>query len=544
MRRFFPFLIIFLFACAPKEKQKVDAIFYNGHVYTCDSQFTITSAMAVKDGKFVAVGTDRQILDAFDAKQEINLQGSPVYPGLIDPHAHFSALARSFVEVDLRGVTSEREMLNRIEEFQAAYPTMLIRGRGWDQNLWENKEFPTRDLLDSLYPDRPVILTRIDGHACLVNGKTLSMASIDEKKHVSGGKIEVKNGKPTGILIDNAMHLLDGFPELMEEKQAEALLKKAEAYCFSLGLTSVSDAGLAVAQIQQLEKLYQSQSLSIGLYVMAGSAEKDLAYWLKRGPLDTNGLHVCSFKFYADGAMGSYGACLLEPYADKPEEKGFLLCTPRALEEICRKIAPTAFQLNIHAIGDSSLRLVLTNYAKVLEKGNDRRWRVEHVQLADPQTLDIFKEYRIIPSMQPTHATSDGAWVGNRLGKERLAQAYALSTYVKNCGMIALGTDFPVEEVNPLYTFFSAVFRENYVTGFTAAWLQPEKLSRQQALSGMTIWAAYAQREEDRKGSIEPGKQADFILTNGDLMGLNKEAFKQVSVIKTFVKGKMVFEKK
>ncbi|MDZ7613215.1 MAG: amidohydrolase family protein [Flavobacteriaceae bacterium] len=412
-------------------------------------------------------------------------------------------------------------------------------GRGWDQNDWEQKVFPTKDTLDLLFPNTAVILKRIDGHAFLVNQKTLDLAGIDGNTKIAGGEIIKKEGKITGVLIDNAMDLVYRvFPEEDKKKSIQALLD-AQKTCFSLGLTTVDDAGLDKRAIDLIDSLQQINLLKIRIYAMVSATEANLDFYLKNGILKTEKLHVRSFKVFADGALGSRGAALKEPYSDRHGHYGAMVTDPIVLKNIAKRIAESDFQMNTHAIGDSANAYLLKTYTEVLSGKTDRRWRMEHAQVISPLDFEMYK--LVIPSVQPTHATSDMYWAEDRLGPDRIKGAYAYKKLLETNGIVALGTDFPVEQVNPMLTFYAAVSRQD-LKGYPKSGFHMENaLSREETLKGMTIWAAYANFEELEKGSIEKGKMSDFIILDRDIMQVDISSIPECKVLSTYVNGEKVF---
>ncbi|MBX5438271.1 MAG: amidohydrolase [Thermoflavifilum sp.] len=521
-----------------------DLIVYHGTIYTVDDDFHVVQAMAVKSGKIVAVGTDQQILDAYDAPEKIDLQGHVVYPGFIDAHAHFYNYALSLLSVDLTGTRSWDEAVERVKVFAAAHPQGWIVGRGWDQNQWPGQEFPDRTRLDELFPDRPVLLTRVDGHAAIANQAALQLAGIKPGQTIQGGLFMVRNGRLTGILIDNAVEEVARMIPPLDRASKIKALQEAEQRCFAVGLTTVADCGLPKQTIDFLDSLQKAGLLHMRIYAMAADEKENYAYYLKHGPYQTDYMHVCAFKLYADGALGSRGACLLQPYSDQPGWYGFLLKDRAYFDSIAHLLIHSPFQMCTHAIGDSANRVMLQIYASVLTPGNDRRWRIEHAQVVHPDDINLFGKYAIVPSVQPTHATSDMYWAGERLGRQRLRYAYAFRDLCQQNGWIPLGTDFPVEDIDPRKTFYAAVSRQDS-HGFPPGGFQPENaLSREQALRGMTIWAARAQFEENQKGSLEPGKWADFVVMEKDLMHIPVKEILQDPVLATYSAGTRVFPPK
>lgn len=540
MNRIFLLLLVSAFLISCDSKEQVDLLVINARVYTVDDQFSTAEAFAVNEGRFVATGTASELQERFEATNVIDAQGKTIVPGLIDAHAHFYRFGLQLQTVDLRGTTSFDEVVSRIVEFQEEKNVDFITGRGWDQNDWEVKEFPVKDTLDALFPDTPVAITRIDGHALLVNQAALDAAGITKDTEVEGGEIEQKNGQLTGILIDNPMDLVtNAVPKPTTEEQVSALLD-AQEITFGYGLTTVNDAGIDRETIELIDSLHRDGNLDIRIYAMISNTPENLDYYLDREPYKTEKLNVRSVKFYGDGALGSRGAALKEPYSDRHGHYGALLSSVEDFQSTAARIAETAYQMNTHAIGDSANVVVLRTYDSLLTEEEDRRWKVEHAQIIDQEDFGYFSK-NIIPSVQPTHATSDMYWAGERLGEEREKGAYAFKQLLDEAGIIALGTDFPIEEVNPFLTFYAAVARkdtDNYPEG---GYMIEQALSREETLRGMTIWAAYSNFEESEKGSIEVGKFADFIILDRDIMEVPEEQLPQLKVEQTFLGGKKVY---
>ena len=535
--RIFAILMLFI-AC--KSRQQADAVYYNGKVYTVDSAFTVAEAFAVKDGKILATGSTRDMM-AYDSREETDLQGASVYPGFYDAHCHFYGYGVDLNKINLTGTASFRAVLDTLVRYRNKTFMGWLFGRGWDQNDWNGKEYPDRRQLDSLFPDVPVFLLRIDGHAALVNQAAMDRAGIRPGMKISGGEVEVKNGRLTGILIDNAVDSVKiKIPLPGRKMQTDALLQ-AEKNCFAVGLTTVADAGLDKDVILLVDSLQQSGALKMRYYAMISWNSENKAYFFKRGKIKTPSLTVSSFKVYADGALGSRGACLREPYSDRPGHYGFLLSPADSLEAAAMEIAAHGFQLNTHCIGDSAVRTLLNMYHHALQGKTDQRWRIEHAQVLDPDAFDLFRNDGIIPSVQPTHATSDMYWAPDRLGPERIKGAYAYRRLKEAAGLIAAGSDFPVEDINPLYGFYAAVSRKDKKNFPEGGFQHEQALSREDALRAMTIWAAFSCFEEKEKGSLEAGKYADFVILKKDIMVLPEEELWQVNVSGTFVNGIKVY---
>lgn len=542
--------ISFLMSCSTK-KEEVDLIVHNGIIYSVDSTFAIYEAMAVKNGKIVEVNSNKEILEKFDAKEITDLKGKSVFPGFIDAHCHFLGYGLGLQHVNLVGTKSFNEVIEKVVSFSNHQPadgpkvgsskTDWLIGRGWDQNDWEKKQYPAKKMLDSLFPNRPVFLTRIDGHAALANDIALKLAGINNTTKISGGEI-LKNGNElTGVLIDNAVDLVKRIvPRNGKEKTEHALLS-AQDNCLAMGLTTVDDAGLMKNEIDVIDALQKTGKLKMRVYAMLSDSVPNYNYYLKNGPYKTERLNVCSFKFYADGALGSRGACLLHDYDDKQNWKGFLLSEQKHFEEKAKEVLAKGFQMNTHCIGDSAYKIILQAYKKAGAK-KENRWRIEHAQVVDPAEMKASDA--IIPSVQPTHATSDMYWAKERLGEQRVKYAYAYKELLTVCGLVALGTDFPVEDISPFKTFFAAVARQD-AKGFPKDGFQKENaLSREETLKGMTIWAAYSNFEEKERGSLQKGKLADFIVLDTDIMKCNIEDVLNTKVISTYISGEKVFELK
>lgn len=543
MKKLLPALLLLAAACKQKE-YNADMLVKNAVVYTVDSNFTTASAFVVSGGKILAVGNTDSLEQKYNAREVLDAGGAAVYPGFIDGHAHFYEYGMGLQQVNLVGTHSWDEIVDSVKTFADKNTDGWLIGNGWDQNDWPSKQFPDKAKLDSLFPMRPVLLSRVDGHAAIANQAALNIAGVKPGQTIVGGTIETRNGKLTGVLIDNAVGIVTRkIPEPTSPMIDTALLS-AQKNCFAVGLTTVDDCGLPYTMVNTINELQHKGDLKMRLYVMLADRQENYDFLFKRGAIKTPRLNVRSFKVYADGALGSRGACLLQPYADSAKWNGFLLSNPKHFEEIAPKIAAHGFQMCTHAIGDSAVRTMLKIYATNLKGKNDLRWRIEHSQIVSPEDLALFGKYSIIPSVQPTHATSDMYWAGKRLGKERLKTAYAYKQLLDQNGWMPLGTDFPVENINPLYTFYAAVERKD-LKGFPADGFQKQNaLSRIEALKGMTIWAAKANFEEKEKGSIEPGKYADFVILDKDIMKAKGSELPTTKVTKTYINGVKVYDKK
>ena len=538
-------LLALLSSCGAK-REAVDLLVTNAAVYTVDSTFSKAEAFAVKDGKFVAVGTSSDLKSRYSAAQEVDAKGQAIYPGFYDAHCHFYRYALALPSADLVGTNSWKEVIQKLQENRKKYPQAAwLTGRGWDQNDWPGKQFPTKDTLDQLFPDVPVALIRVDDHATLFNQKALDLAGVTAKTRISGGTITCDaQGRLTGLLVDNAKSLVGKFIPEPTPAEAAQLLLHAQQNCLAVGLTSLAEAGLQRADIAVLDSLQKQGQLHLRINAMVSASPANVAYYLKKGPVRTDQLTVASFKVYADGALGSRGACLVEPYADKPKETGFLTSTEKELRSLAKELAASKFQMNTHAIGDSANRIILNIYGEALKGQKDRRWRIEHAQVITPADMPKFGQFGIVPSVQPTHATSDMYWAGERLGAQRVKTAYAYAELLKQYGQLALGSDFPVEDINPLFGFHSAVARQDAKNFPTAGFQMENAISRPDALRGMTTWAAHAGFEEKRKGQIKPGMLADFVVLDTDLLNAPKEKLRGAQVLQTWIGGERVFARK
>jgi predicted amidohydrolase YtcJ len=539
-------LILLISSCIRPEK--ADLIVHNAVIYSVDDNFTVYEAMVIQDGVIIDMGKENQMLNKYSADEMYDAQKSSIYPGFIDAHCHFMGYGLSLQQVDLTSVNSIEEMIKKCIDFNKknASNNGWIIGRGWNNNLWKDANFPNNAELNLAFPDIPVLLWRVDGHGALVNQKAIELAGIKDTTVIAGGHIEVLNGKLTGMLMDNAVGLvLSKIPTPTESDKRKAVLE-AQQNCFEVGLTTVDEAGIDKSDVQLLEKMEQSGELLMNIYVMLSDNKINIDYFLDSigQPYKTKKLNIAGFKFYSDGSMGSKTACLTKPYYDSlnPKNVGFLLKNKEYFEEMAVRLYQAKFQMCTHAIGDSAVKIILDSYAKVLKETNDRRWRIEHAQLVDPIDYVKFKTFSIIPSVQPTHATSDMLWVVKLLGEKRAKNSYAYQQLLMQNGLIALGTDFPIERINPIETFYAAVARKNR-NGYPKNGFQIENaLSREEALKGMTIWAALANFEEKEKGSLEIGKRADFVVLTNDLLNCEEEDILKTFVKATFVDGKSVYQ--
>lgn len=500
-------------------KTPVDLIVYNANIYTVDDNFSKAQAFAVKDGKFVAVGDDATILNKYKAQETIDAQGDAVYPGFMDGHCHFSSYGENLVRwANLKGCQSFDEVIERLRVHDSLYPAEWLLGRGWDQNLWPRADFPDNKQLAEVFPGKKILLTRVDGHAVLVSNEVLVLAGIDENTRMDGGMVLVKDGRCTGVLLDNLADVAKSMVPKMETSQRILALQKAQENCFAVGLTSITDAGLDIATIELIDSLQQAGQLTMHVNAMVNPDDETMDHFMQQGVIDKERLTVRSVKIYADGALGSRGAKLIMPYADDPKNSGLMVENDEFYRHVCQKAIDAGYQVCCHAIGDGGVQHILDIYAEYLKGKNDLRWRIEHSQVVDEADFQRYSQYAVIPSIQTTHCTSDMDWAGDRLGGERIRNAYAYQRLLQQNGWVVNGTDFPIEDISPIYTFYAAVARK-HLNGTPATGFQMENaLTREQALRSITLWVAKGCFLEKRKGSIEVGKDADFVILDRDLM--------------------------
>lgn len=541
----FLFLNLILMTISCKfHKEQVDLIVFNAQIYTVDKEFSKATALAVKDGKFIAIGGDKKILSHYKSSNIIDAKNKPIFPGFMDGHCHFKGMGEITLRyADLTGCKSFEEVLERLQKYNEHHSSEWLLGRGWDQNLWESKAFPTNEKLTKLFPGKKVAITRIDGHAGLVSDNVLSLMGFNNKSKVFGGEIQKnRQEKLTGILLDKAYDMVkEIIPKLSTEEESAALLV-AQQKCFELGLSGVTDAGLGINDILLIDSLQQQDVLKIKINAMM-NPDETLDFFIENDILQKDRLSVSSVKLYADGALGSRGAKLIEPYSDAPNTSGLKVENNDYYLQICQKAYFAGIQVCTHAIGDGAVRDMLQTYGSILKDTNDLRWRIEHSQIVHPDDFTLFQKYSIIPSIQSTHATSDMFWAVERLGEERVKTAYAQKQLLQQNDWLINGTDFPIEHISPLYTFYAAVARKN-LEGMPVSGFQIENaLSREEALRSITIWPAKGYFEEKRKGSIEVGKEADFVMLSDDIMTIEEPKIPKTQVLKLFVSGEKVFEK-
>lgn len=535
--------------------ESVDLVIHNARVHTMDDQNTVEEAIAIRDGEIIEVGPERQILNKYSAEEYMDAGSRDVYPGFTDAHGHMLSYARQKISVDLVGCKSYDEMLVRIEKYQSRHKRGFIIGRGWDQSLWKEDEMPTNDRLNELFPDIPVCLFRIDGHALLANDYLIRKSDVIAKFTADpelnqGGfiemhpKIKYKDCKepciiPSGVFVDNAMNpILNLLPDFPEKELSEALLEIQDEL-LGYGITGVHEAGMQQEEVQLFKRLIDKGKLKLNIYGMLLPTKENIAFARKNGIYTHKNLLIRSFKVYGDGALGSRGAFLKEAYSDRHDHHGYLCTSPDHMKEIAALCREIGYQMNTHAIGDSTNRVLLDLYKETFSVNPDHRWRIEHAQVVDPKDFIRFAEAGVFPSVQPTHAVSDQRWAESRLGKDRMKGAYAYRSLLEQFGMLAIGTDFPVELTDPFMTIHAAVNRKNADGIPGGGFLANEQISLEQCLRGMTIWAAFAAFQEDQLGTIEEGKDATLVIFDRPVTA--SEPYQPNFAWSTYIKGKKVY---
>ena len=529
-----------------------DLVVTNARIYTVDDTRPVVAAMAVRDGKVLFTGSEREAMALRGANTRVvDAGGRTVIPGMVDAHAHLLGLGQALRQVDLVGAKSYDEVVARVAAAAKGLPAgKWLLGRGWDQNDWGDTRFPTHDALSRAVPNNPVYLTRVDGHAGLANAAAMRAAGVTTATaDPSGGRVErTATGEPTGVFVDNAQGLVERVIPAPTREDDRSAIRAAIAESHRYGLVGVHDAGESRATIDLLEEMAKAGALPFRLYIMVGDDSAALAHYMSIGPrsgLYDNHIWVRSIKLYADGALGSRGAALLEPYSDDPNNRGLLVSAPAHIENVAERALQSGFQVATHAIGDRGNRVVLDAYEAALKAHPtaDHRFRVEHAQILNHDDIPRFAELGVIPSMQAVHQTSDMYWAGSRLGLGRLLGAYAWRSLLATGVVVPNGSDFPVEAVNPLLSFHSAVSRQDADNWPTGGWMPEQRMTREEALASMTIWPAYAGFQEAIMGSLTPGKLADFVILDRDIMTVAERDILGTSIIATYIGGKVVYER-
>lgn len=552
--RIYILLVLASFLTACSNQTESGLIYHNLNGYTLlDNELHQFEAIAMRNGRVLSTGADEEILDSYSEFERIDGEGKTLLPGLIDAHAHVMGLGIQELDVNVAGIESLEETLLRVEEFATQYPDReWITGMGWNQVLWEENEFPTAADLDRAVSDRPVYLTRIDGHAGWANSKALEMAGIDaETADPEGGRIiRNRDGEATGIVIDRAMYDIENVIPQKTEKDYREALHLAMREMSKHGITSVHDAGIDSQTWNLFTEFADNNSLITRVYAMISGTGQIFDELSERGPVESYSndmLALRSVKLYSDGALGSRGAAMIEDYSDDPGNRGLLFNSQDEMNRMLLKGASAGYQMNVHAIGDAGNRQVVDGFEYIEnELGNqcDLRHRVEHAQVVALEDIPRFKDNCLIASMQPSHATSDMNMAEDRVGGERIKGAYAWQKFLDQGTIIAAGSDFPVENVNPFFGLYSAVTRKDHEGMPPEGWYSEQALSRIEALRAFTIDAAYAAHQEDVIGTLEPGKWADFILIDRDYFDVPASQIWQIDVLETWVAGENVYKKK
>lgn len=538
-----------MLSCSRKEKATL--ILYNANIYTVNEAMPKAKAVAIRGDSIIAVGWNEQIRTSFDADRAIDLKGLSVYPGFTDAHAHLEGLGMQIVNLNLDGTTSVKDIQFRVAERAAKLPKgAWLRGRSWDQNDWNVKQFPTHQMLDVIAAENPVYLKRVDGHAVWVNKRALELAGVDKMTpDPPGGKIlRDKKGNPTGVLIDNAIDLINAVLPALSVQERSAAIEQAVQACLRVGLTEVHDMGVDLEGLEIYKQLIAEKKFPFRVYAAIGGTGKTWQEYLRRGPeigKNENRLTVRALKLYADGALGSRGAALLQPYADDPGNAGLALTSLDTLKKAAMDAVEKGFQVCVHAIGDKANRDVLNIYEDVLQgrKGKVLRFRVEHAQVLSEDDIPRFAKLGVLPAMQPTHCTSDMYWAEQRVGPQRIKGAYAWRSLIEAGSIIPGGSDFPVEHANPLLGIYAAITRQDAKAFPDGGWYAQQRMTRDEALKSFTLWAAYAAFEEKESGSIEVGKRADFVILSNDIMMCEPQEILDTRVEYTIVAGEIVYSR-
>jgi predicted amidohydrolase YtcJ len=528
-------------------------ILHNARIYTTDARNTVAEAVAIAGDRIVRLGPEAEILGLKGPSTRlIDLRGGTVIPGLHDAHAHVVGLGASLQDVDLRGTRSLEEVVGRVRRRVAsARPGEWIVGRGWDQNDWAETDWPTHDLLSAATPDNPVYLTRIDGHAGLANRKAMEVADLGPSTaDPSGGRIiRSADGQPTGVVIDGAQALVTSAVPRIGREQLEDQIQLADRELRRLGITTVHDAGADGDTVDAYKRLIEAGTIKTRLYVMLRGSLRQLTPFLERGPLADFASHrlaVRAVKIYADGALGSRGAALLEPYSDEPTTSGLLTTPPNEVYEQTVAAAKAGFQVGVQAIGDRANRQVMDLFERVQREvpgSRALRMRIEHAQILDAAEIPRFAKLQVIASMQPTHATSDMPWAAARIGNARVEEgAYVWRGLLDSGAVIASGSDFPVEDANPMLGLYAAITRQDIAGNPPGGWTPRQRMTREEALASFTRQAAYAAHAETLTGSIEAGKLADMLVLSKDIMRVPPRDVLTTTVRMTIVGGEIVYQ--
>ncbi len=533
-------LLLLVFYSAISCGEKVDLLVYNANIYTANKNFDKATAFVVNNGRFTAVGGD-ELVSKYNPTNTVDAQGLSILPGLIDSNSHLLELGLNEFKVDLRNANGIDDVIQKIKKHQFKLDQKFIQGKGWDQNQWKSNVFPNNQKLNAAFPDTPVVLERIDGHAYLVNQKAIDMADINYDSEVEGGQIGKRKGEISGLFVNNAKKFVEKIiPKYSKEDKIKALIY-AQNLCFENGFTTVDQSGISKKDIYLIDSLQKKGLMKLRVYAMIENEPEAIDHFTRKGIYKTDLLNVRSVKVVADGALRSRGAALKMDYSDHKGHKGSLLISKDSLLSIARLLAAKSFQMNTHAIGDAANQVVLEVYNEILDQVKDPRWRIEYAQVIADEDFQKFNP-KIIPSIQPIKAISDMPWAMDRLGAERIQGAFAYKDLLDWSGILALGTDFPVKDINPFKNFYAAIARKTTDGVKSKKEVQSRNaLTRYETLLGMTRWAAHANFEEKEKGSIEVGKFADFVILDQDIMKVGIDTVLKTQIVATILNGKIVF---
>ena len=551
-RSFLTTLILLAPSLAQTQRAPADLIVTNARIYTVDPSRPFVEAMVVANGRVVFTGPARAAMTYRGSSTRVlDADGQTIIPGMIDAHVHLLGLGTALRTVDLVGTTSYDQIIQRVAARAKEVPAgTWITGRGWDQNDWGDTRFPSHEALSRAVPNHPVYLTRVDGHAALVNAAAMKAAGLTAAaQDPTGGRIVRGTGnEPSGVLVDRAMGLVGRAIPAASKEETRAATRAAIRETNKWGLTGVHDAGVGRNVIDVFEELAKEGQYSLRNYVMVANDDATIDHYLARGPqsgLYDNRLWIKAIKISADGALGSRGAALIEPYSDEPANRGLITIPEGRVKSVAVKALGKGFQVNVHAIGDRANRVVLDEMEAALRDVPvaDHRFRIEHAQIVNSEDIPRFGKLGVIPSMQASHQTSDMYWAGNRIGPVRLLGAYAWRSLLNSGVIIPNGSDFPVEHVNPLISFHASVARQDANDYPAGGWFPEQRMTRDEALKSMTIWPAYASFMEKEVGSLEPGKLADFVILDQDIMRVPNEMILRTRVLATYLGGKPVYER-
>ena len=545
MNRLFYFFLIVFFntTLLSAQNQSNRTLYVAEKIYTADTGFSEARAMVVENGIILFVGDVKTADSLYPMTPKMEFPGKYIYPGLIDAHCHFLAYSKGLTEVDLVGCKSEADAVKRAKKFSKKNTLPWLIGRGWDQNDWANKAYPSMALLDKAFPNTPVCLSRIDGHAVWINSAAVKALNLNTDVQIPGGEFVKGNGKFQGICIDNAADLVKSQLPKVPFSAWENGLAKGLKNCHAQGLTQIAEAGISLSDIDLIKQLQSQGKLPLRIYGMLSLSEENLGFISRNGMIYTDLFTMRSVKMYLDGALGSRGALLKGDYCDQLGHKGLQIMDVGKFEMYQQYLLNKGFQVCVHAIGDSANAIALRTFQKNIPDGYDARWRIEHAQIVSGKDQKIFATRSIIPSVQPTHATSDAPWADERLCSTAAKGGYAYQNLLSQAKVIALGTDFPVEGISPMNTFYSATQRMDAAGNLERPFIGEQALSRKQALWGMTLWAAYANFDETRTGSLEPSKMADFIVMDTDLMTVEASKIPKAKVWHTYIGGQRVYQR-